>query len=94
MKRLLFILSIFILSGSLFSDEILKTKDGIYRQAVGQSAFGRIFEYIADPSTQLCFFAILDKEGRIPISITTIPSEALAKKEEWKSIITWIKKTN
>ena len=79
------ILLIFTTVFSIFANKIESGKDGIFVQYLD----GRQVKYIVDSKTQQCFFSITTTGG-----VTIIPCEGLAKREEWKPIITWIKKQN
>ncbi len=48
----------------------------------------RGFNYAVDTKAQLCFVYLLSTDGGG--GITTVPCEKLAKRGEWKPILTWI----
>ena len=61
-------------------DAVMSDGKGIYHQTYCSGKY----RYIVDSVTQTCYFC----SG----GITAIPCENLAKRPEWKSIITWVNK--
>jgi len=57
-------------------------KNDFYQQSMGK------FSYIADTVTQTCFMNFYD--GSLG-GLTEIPCENLAKREEWKEVLNWLK---
>jgi hypothetical protein len=60
-------------------EKIRETKDGVFAQFVGGNTGVSGLLYKVDTKTQLCFMAD-----------NLVPCESLAKRPDWKSIITWV----
>ena len=91
MKKTILLLALLVLIGTSFArGKIQQTKDGVYYQQFGKQGISYMLSYYVDPQTQQCFVTI-KHGGDFPKSIEIIPCDKLAKNEEWKKILKWVK---
>lgn len=84
LRVLIFVSMCFSAFSNAENPEVVNEGYGIYRSNIED-----IFSYKVDTFTELCFAR--DYSGGK--SIVQIDCNSLAKRPEWKSIITWIKST-
>ena len=68
-----------VYSTGLYAFEVEETDNGIYKQKASSWLY-----YIVDTVTEVCLSAVAGGGA------TQISCESLTKREEWKSVITWV----
>jgi hypothetical protein len=88
MSRLVFLTFAIFVQGLAHADsaEVKESKAGWFYQEVDVVSDIAI-RYMVDTTTQLCFIATFRNVGGT--SVLQIPCATLAKRPEWRSIISW-----
>jgi len=79
------LVSSLLLASSAHAVKVKEGKDNMY-WASYDSFSNSTVKYIVDTSSRLCYALHLSGAS----GFTLIPCEALAKREEWKEIISWV----
>jgi hypothetical protein len=78
-------------SSSAFSNAPkVKEENDIYAQKLSIPNSSGSIAYFADSKTEICFMKWLSSPGESPTPPVVIDCADLAKRDEWKKVLTWV----